>query len=358
MPGVEDIIVLLLRYGTRVGRLGPRYPHNYDQTHLIGLMKRLLERESYTDCQVLSTILTNSTETNISRGCWQYAAEVALRLDKNGDSKKPGHTGICSLLGIFGSKVGYTFDDSRLCSIVKQLVKRGHPENISCLFFLGRRVDEFRLEGSPLKVVKTLSGAFTPEAMLAFTLAFSDKSALPMVTQLLADNDIDITGRIDCLSTKPTLLHLACANGDWGSAGFLIAMGCSATAVNGCLLTPLAEAAAGGYRKLVEALMDCTSADPHKSYRIPSETTALLQAQIAAQGDFLRPSPGTKLAQFVACELIKLQGAPLGFPEPDTSNQHSIDPSLPKQSAQNRHTPHLFGFSALEAVSSASLVCK
>ncbi|KAK3400329.1 hypothetical protein B0T20DRAFT_373917 [Sordaria brevicollis] len=349
LPGYEVIIKSLLRYGTRVGRLGQRYPNNYDQTHLISLINRILERVDCTETLILDTILAHSTETNISRGCWQYAAEVALRLNKKGDSKKPGHAGICSLLGIFGTKVGYTFDDSRLCSIVKQLVKRGHPENISCLWLLGRRTYRPRAISPPLKIVHTLSGTFTPAAMLAFTLAFSDKSALPMVTQLLADNDIGVTGRIECLSTKPTLLHLACVNGDWGSAGLLIARGCSATAVNGCLLTPLAEAAAGGYRKLVEAMMDCTSADPHKSYRILSETTALLQAQMATQGDFLRPPPGTKLSQFVVSELIKLQGPPLGDPEPDTSNQHSNDPSLGKQSARNRHTTHLYGFSALEA---------
>lgn len=351
VPEIEQIIILLLRYGTRVGRLSPRSPHQYERTHLIGLLRRVLERNNPSDYLAMSTILENSTEANISRGCWQYAAEVALRLDKNGDSKKPGHRKMCLLLGIFGSDVGYAFDDSRLCSIVKQLIKTSHPENMSCLFYLGGRNIELRLRDYFPSVVRTSSGVFTREAMLALALTHSKKSALPLVSQLLADNDIDVTGRLHCLSTKPTLLHLACSNGDWGSAGLLITRGCSANAVNGCLLTPLAEAAAGGYKKLVEALMDCTSADPHESFRCPSETTRSLQEQFAVPDDFLRPPPGTRIAQFVVRELIKLQGAPLGFADTDTSNQHSMDPSLPKKGARNRYTPHLFGFSALETVS-------
>ncbi|ESA42925.1 ankyrin [Neurospora crassa] len=349
VPEIEQIIILLLRYGTRVGRLSPRSPHQYEQTHLIGLLKRVLDRNNPSDYLAVSTILENSTEANIARGCWQYAAEVALRLDKNGDSKKPGHRQLCLLLGTFGSNVGYAFDDSRLCSIVKQLIKTGHPENMSCLFYLGGRNMELQLRDYFPSVVRTLSGVFTREAMLAMTLTHSKESALPLVSQLLADNDIDVTGRLHCLSTKPTLLHLACSNGDWGSAGLLITRGCSANAVNGCLLTPLAEAAAGGYRKLVEALMDCTAADPHESFRSPSDTTRVLQDHLAVQEDFLRPPPGAKLSQFVVRELMKLQGAPLGFTDSDTSNQHSLDPSLPKRGARNRYTPHLFGFSALEA---------
>ncbi|KAJ4390358.1 hypothetical protein N0V85_007298 [Neurospora sp. IMI 360204] len=349
VPEIEQIIILLLRYGTRVGRLSPRSPHQYERTHLISLLRRVLERNNPSDYLAMSTILENSTEANIARGCWQYAAEVALRLDKNGDSKKPGHSGMCLLLGTFGSNVGYAFDDSRLCSIVKQLIKTGHPENMSCLFYLGGSNIELRLRDYFLSVVRTSSGVFTREAMLALALTHSKKSALSLVSRLLADNDIDVTGRLHCLSTKPTLLHLACSNGDWGSAGLLITRGCSANGVNGCLLTPLAEAAAGGYKKLVEALMDCTSADPHESFRSPSETTRLLQEQSAVPDDFLRPPPGTKIAQFVVRELIKLQGAPLGFADTDTSNQHSMDPSLPKKGARNRYTPHLFGFSALEA---------
>ncbi|KAK1775978.1 ankyrin repeat-containing domain protein [Copromyces sp. CBS 386.78] len=351
-PEIEQIMILLLRYGTRVGRLSPRSSHQYDRTYLISLLKRVLERNNHSDYLAMKTILENSTEANISRGCWQYAAEVALRLNKNGDSKKPGDRGMCLHLGYFGEKVGYVFDDSRLCSIVKQLIQRGYPGNMPCLFSLGGSNIELRAQSYFHSVVKTLSGAFTREAMLTLALTHSEKSALPLVTQLLAEydaHDYDFTGRIHCLSTKPTLLHLACSNGDWGSAGLLITKGCSADAVNGCLLTPMAEAAARGYRKLVEALMDCTSADPHESYRTPSTTTRLLQDQVAAQGDFLRPPPGTKISQFVIRELIKLQGAPLGFPNTDTSNQHSIDPSLPKKGGWNHFTPHHYGFSAFEA---------
>lgn len=317
-------------------------------------MWRYFERGNHADYWVTATILENSTEANISRGCWQYAAEVALRLDKHGDREKPGHRPLCSLLGLFGEKVSYTFDDSRLYSIVEQLIKRGHASNVSCLFCLGGRNIELRAQNYFHSVVKTLSGVFTQEAMLALVLTHSKKSALPLVTQLLVEwdaADIDVTGRIHCLSTKPTLLHLACSKGDWGSAGLLITKGCSPDAVNGCLLTPMAEAAAGGYRKLVEALMDCTTADPHESYRNPSTTTRLLQDQVASSGDFLRPPPGTRISQFVLRELIKLQGARLGLPNADTSNQHSIDPSLPKKGGWNPFTPHHYGFSAFEAVS-------
>ena len=306
----------------------------------------------------MTTILEHSTAANISRGCWQYAAEVALRVDKNGDPKKPGSRDICLHLGYFGEKVGYVFDDNRLCSIVKQVIQRGHPENLSWLFWLGGRNLELHAQGYSHSVVKTLTGVFTREAMMTLALTHSKKSAKPLLARLLCESDAgdyDFTGRINCLSTKPTLLHLACCSGDFGSAGLLITKGCSPDAVNGCFLTPLAEAAAGGYKKLVVALMDCTTAYPHRSYRTPSDTTTLLEVQLAVQGDFIRPPPGTKISQFVLRELMKLQGAPLGFPNADGSNQDSIDPSLPKKGGWSHYTPHHYGFSAFEAVSSLSL---
>lgn len=221
-----------------------------------------------------------STEVNISRECWQWAAMMSLAVRA---PLSPCET-VCGDLGLFGTRVGYAFDDQTLLPAIFHL-----PQHWKSFFLLG--------DG---QAVRTLTGVFTQQALLVIALLKpgTDGPSLGFMglVESLGKNleGSDWRRRISLIKSKPTLLHLACATGaDVEMVKVLLDKGCDLDALDAQSFTPLAAAAFGGNLDVVKLLLDL-GADPYFSAPTP---TAPAPPDIA--GDFLQPLDGQQLARCV-----------------------------------------------------------
>lgn len=187
-------------------------PTDFENTRLYIKLSLAMISRSYrpdTDGEVfLDFVLQNATRVNIDEYSWRRALNYLLQVQQRDylSIHRPFVLGkwerLCRKLADFGIKHGYLIEGNHngdLARVIKDKVQLNDDPNFIHLFFaLGK-------SGG----VRTASGYFTPEAMLAIAMFNTSKEDNKCIWKLLDENYCLVKGRIPSL-TNATLLHIAC----------------------------------------------------------------------------------------------------------------------------------------------------